>query len=442
MVPKGQNVKAHFYTSVTFLEILWNLEEIVDDDSPGAEFSSTITTPPATAQLTEAFLEEEKIRKVPHPPYSPRRCLINPIVPDGASSHPPYSPRRFSIVLSCDPVSEAPTMDLHGSSNTAFSTNFNNWTDAERKFYTNFNRPPRKFPCLSFYHTDLEKSLDDFALRQGILMHDYWWLSLSIAAIYVVAIFSGQRWMRDRKPYDLTRALIVWNWSLAIFSLLAGIRGWIYFFGEITTGTLDELLCYPGAFQKPQAPGCAGYPIWMWAFVFSKLLELGDTFFIVVRKRPLIFLHYYHHISVLVCILYGYGQGVAVGLIFCMVNALVHFFMYSYYALRSMRIKLPKIVSMTLTAMQIFQMLVALGVNWKTQLISRTMPNCTYTPQVAFLGYFFFATYALLFLHYFYKAYLVDPNSSNSIKRSGSLFSFVNSYNECNFEQSETKKKN
>ncbi len=43
-----------------------------------------------------------------------------------------------------------------------------------------------------------------------------------------------------------------------------------------------------------------------WAFCFSKLPELIDTVFIVLRKQPLIFLHWYHHASVLVYCWFSY----------------------------------------------------------------------------------------------------------------------------------------
>ena len=47
--------------------------------------------------------------------------------------------------------------------------------------------------------------------------------------------------------------------------------------------------------------------------IFSKLPELGDTIFIVLRKQRLIFLHWYHHITVFVYCWYSYGHPVATG---------------------------------------------------------------------------------------------------------------------------------
>lgn len=39
---------------------------------------------------------------------------------------------------------------------------------------------------------------------------------------------------------------------------------------------------------------------WGTLFSLSKVIELGDTAFIILRKQPLIFLHYYHHATVLI----------------------------------------------------------------------------------------------------------------------------------------------
>ena len=38
---------------------------------------------------------------------------------------------------------------------------------------------------------------------------------------------------------------------------------------------------------------------WSEKFAMSKLIEYGDTVFLVLRKRPISFLHWYHHTTVL-----------------------------------------------------------------------------------------------------------------------------------------------
>ena len=79
----------------------------------------------------------------------------------------------------------------------------------------------------------------------------------------------------------------------------------------------------------------AGY--WTFMFVMSKVPELGDTIFIVLRKQPLIFLHWYHHITVLLYSWYSYSEYTAAARWFVTMNYLVHSVMYTYYAFKAMR---------------------------------------------------------------------------------------------------------
>jgi hypothetical protein len=59
--------------------------------------------------------------------------------------------------------------------------------------------------------------------------------------------------------------------------------------------------------------------------------ELFDTAFIVLRKKPLIFLHWYHHITVLLYCWHAYAVRASSGLYFIAMNYSVHAIMYFYY---------------------------------------------------------------------------------------------------------------
>jgi hypothetical protein len=93
-----------------------------------------------------------------------------------------------------------------------------------------------------------------------------------------------------------------------------------------------------------------------WALVFttSKLAEFGDTFFLVVRKRPVIFLHWYHHAMAIFFAYYNYTNAIAIARWFMAINFAVHSIMYSYYTARAMSIRVPKIISMSITAIQVY----------------------------------------------------------------------------------------
>ena len=130
---------------------------------------------------------------------------------------------------------------------------------------------------------------------------------------------------------------------------------WTEFLFTLSRGGLTATIC-DGSFISDDS--VAG--LWFFMFCASKILELFDTIFIVLRKQKLIFLHWYHHLSVLWICLYSYVDGTSSSRIVALMNYSVHAIMYSYYTLKAMQIRVPRSVNMLITTLQISQMFIGL----------------------------------------------------------------------------------
>lgn len=166
---------------------------------------------------------------------------------------------------------------------------------------------------------------------------------------------------------------------------------------------------------------------WTWLFVLSKLPELGDTLFIVLRKQPLIFLHWYHHITVLIYSWFSYTEYTASARWFIVMNYCVHALMYSYYALRAMKFNPPRFISMIITSLQLTQMIIGCAINiWAHDYLKTAGRNsCNISPINIKLSIAMYFSYFVLFARFFYKTYL----SSSGKKSKPKLSSKTSSYN-------------
>lgn len=139
---------------------------------------------------------------------------------------------------------------------------------------------------------------------------------------------------------------------LAMFSIMGAARTLPEFMHTLYTHGFYHSLCIPSFIENDRVSG-----FWTWMFVLSKVFltaviknsflvikvwcpqvpELGDTIFIVLRKQKLIFLHWYHHITVLIYCWYSFSQYTAPARWFVVMNFVVHSIMYTYYAFRALR---------------------------------------------------------------------------------------------------------
>jgi len=146
-------------------------------------------------------------------------------------------------------------------------------------------------PAPSFLSVSFRQPFDYAAARQytASVQGPAIWFT----AAYVVVIFGIQWWMRERKPYQLTTSLRLWNLWLALFSIAGSLVTSYGLYAEMSKYGLVSTYTRSRDFFE----GTIG--LWTFWFCISKFAELGDTIFIVLRKRPLMFLHWYHHVATL-----------------------------------------------------------------------------------------------------------------------------------------------
>uniref|UniRef100_A0A0R3RH45 Elongation of very long chain fatty acids protein n=1 Tax=Elaeophora elaphi TaxID=1147741 RepID=A0A0R3RH45_9BILA len=254
----------------------------------------------------------------------------------------------------------------------------------------------------SRYALPFEKLVDPVAKTR--LFQKYWGQTINISIVYFFVVKLIQLFMKHRPAFELRWPLFIWNISLALFNMF----GFIRFSEELIYSLLYEgiyrTLCY-----SVNPVDVAGY--WSYLFFLSKIVELGDTLFIVFRKKPLLFLHYYHHTSVLIYSAHSGAENTSSGKAFIIMNFLVHSAMYTYFAISSYGIRPPKAVSMTLTMLQTIQMFVGIGIlSYIYQIKTATNLPCQQSIQNLLFGALLYVTFAILFIQYFISHYFSKSN--------------------------------
>ena len=250
----------------------------------------------------------------------------------------------------------------------------------------------------------------DYVNTKRDWMSQNWQLSIVYAFFYIVAVFAGQWYMKSREKFDLRKSLIAWNFVLALFSIIGAVRVWPEFVYTILNNGVEHSIC-----SNDYTYGVSG--CWAWLFILSKVPELGDTLFIVLRKQPLIFLHWYHHATVLVYCWFSCRDFTASGRWFIVMNYTVHSVMYLYYGFRALRFNIPKWVNIVITSGQISQMIFGIYVNTIAYYKKQRGESCDVSNENIKWSFIMYFTYFVLFFHFFYEAYLAKPKRRTTTKQ-------------------------
>mmetsp|Transcript_24008 Transcript_24008/g.52293 ORF Transcript_24008/g.52293 Transcript_24008/m.52293 type:complete len:361 (-) Transcript_24008:38-1120(-) len=271
----------------------------------------------------------------------------------------------------------------------------------------------------------------------SVWLGDNMHLPFVFSLAYVITIFGIQHVMKDHKEFDLRMPLAIWSLLLAAFSLGGSLRTVPVLIKLIQEKGLYHLVCgdtrVDWVIDNP-----AG--VWTMFFIFSKVPELIDTLFIVLRKRKLITLHWYHHITVMTFCWHSWATFCLNGLVYSSLNLTVHAFMYFFYALTALGYR-PTAYAMYITIIQILQMVVGTAVTTYTnyhlhfvvpQDLSFTLkshwnplqdgrdqsPSCKVNKLNALAGLIMYGSYLWLFCVFFYVSYIKPKAPKKRVSKS------------------------
>ncbi|ANQ09046.1 Elongation of fatty acids protein [Plasmodium coatneyi] len=143
-----------------------------------------------------------------------------------------------------------------------------------------------------------------------------------------------------------------------------------------------------------------------WLFYLNKLFDFMDTILIVLRKKwnQFTFLHVYHHISVFLIMWINASVGYDGDIYYVItVNSIVHFIMYLYYFLASMKFHVPVFVKASVTYIQMIQFLAIICPAFCVLFLK----YYSYYPiRLIGLSFYYCISLLILFVHFAYNTYI------------------------------------
>jgi len=229
---------------------------------------------------------------------------------------------------------------------------------------------------------------------------------------------------QGKSPYDDSNILkyfsLVHNIILCLlsFTMIIGVidAAW----ERSTTVSAFDLIC--SSFKgKDILLGKVGF--WLYIYYLSKYYELIDTIILVIKGKKVGFLHVYHHsIMIWITWFWIYYPWIEGSLWCVFVNSIIHFFMYMYYALSTL--KYDVWWKKYLTSSQIIQFITGIFYvsvyfyyYFNDLRFSRTSPyfitwkkGCGGDLSPALVAYSINITFLYLFIKFYYETYKKKSN--------------------------------
>lgn len=223
---------------------------------------------------------------------------------------------------------------------------------------------------------------------------------------YLLVIFGGRELMRNRPAFKLTALFQIHNIYLTVGSLL------------VLLCMLEEIIplyLKHGAYKSICSPKMFTPRLVTYYMInyYIKYIELIDTVFLVLKKKPLQFLHVFHHAATAILCFTQLEGETSVQWVVIVINLAVHVVMYYYYYATAGGAKIWW--KRYLTTMQITQFIIDISIvffatynhfgytfgNGKVPIIG----DCAGSEGAALFGCGLLTSYLFLFIAFYRNTY-------------------------------------
>lgn len=233
--------------------------------------------------------------------------------------------------------------------------------------------------------------------------------ALIIIASYLVFVVVAPKVMEKREPFNLRGLIIVYNFALVA---LSGYMAMEFFLTSYLLGY--SYACQGVDWSYSTDPISMRLTHVTWMFYFSKILELADTVFFILRKKnnQVTFLHVYHHATMIAnwwmaAKYIPTGQSFFVG----MINSSIHALMYMYYGLTAMGPRMQKYLwwKKYMTSLQLIQFIAVISHTGYNKFV-RT--DCDYPFLYNSIVFYYTISMVVLFSDFYYRTYMPQKKAS------------------------------
>ncbi|KAK3101735.1 hypothetical protein FSP39_005960 [Pinctada imbricata] len=255
---------------------------------------------------------------------------------------------------------------------------------------------------------DWALTVSDPRVKDWFLMQGYG-PTLALTFLYVFVVQVGKKVMENRDPIRLHWPVVAYNFGCVILNF--------YICSTLLVSTYKagySFICQPVKYSYDENEMQIASALW-W-FYFSKLIEMLDTIFFVLRKKnnQISFLHVYHHASMFPIWWIGI-KWVAGGQSFfgAMVNSFIHVIMYTYYGVASLGPQYQKYLwwKKYLTMIQLTQFYIGMVYAFASLYLKCDFPLWM---QYVALGYG--VTIIALFLNFYFHEYITQKNKKRRLE--------------------------